>query len=58
MSQANPFVEDGFHYLDKAMAWGAKYGIGVLLDLHAAPGSQVWRRLPIKYLKDLCNSGC
>lgn len=45
MSQANPFVEDGFHYLDKAMAWGAKYGIGVLLDLHAAPGSQVCRRL-------------
>ena len=39
--QANPFVENGFHYLDKAFAWGAKYGIGVLLDLHAAPGSQV-----------------
>ena len=45
ISQANPFVENGFHYLDKAMAWGAKYGIGVLLDLHAAPGSQVRRRL-------------
>jgi hypothetical protein len=22
------------------MQWGAKYGIGVLIDMHAAPGSQ------------------
>ncbi len=27
-------------YIDLAMTWGATYGIGVLLDLQAAPGSQ------------------
>ncbi|PRP74816.1 putative glucan 1,3-beta-glucosidase [Planoprotostelium fungivorum] len=27
-------------YIDKAFAWGAKYGIGILLCMHAAPGSQ------------------
>ena len=37
---AYPFVEGGLAYVDLAMQWGAKYGIGVLIDLHAAPGSQ------------------
>lgn len=27
-------------YVDKAFEWGAKYGVGIILDLHAAPGSQ------------------
>ena len=40
-SQAAPFVEGGYKYLDLAMTWGSRYGIGVLIDLHAAPGSQV-----------------
>ncbi|PRP77058.1 putative glucan 1,3-beta-glucosidase [Planoprotostelium fungivorum] len=30
----------GLAYIDKAFAWGAKYGIGILLCMHAAPGSQ------------------
>ncbi|PRP77185.1 putative glucan 1,3-beta-glucosidase [Planoprotostelium fungivorum] len=30
----------GLAYIDKAFSWGAKYGIGILLCLHAAPGSQ------------------
>ena len=38
--EAVPFVEGGLAYVDKAMEWGAKHGIGVLLDMHAAPGSQ------------------
>jgi len=37
---AAPFVEGGAAYLDAAMAWGQRYGIGVLLELHAANGSQ------------------
>ena len=37
---AAPFVEGGLQYVDKAMQWGAAHGIGVLLDMHAAPGSQ------------------
>ena len=39
-SEAAPFVEGGAACLDNAMAWGEQYGIGVLLDLHAANGSQ------------------
>lgn len=27
-------------YVDQAFAWGAKHGLKILLDLHAAPGSQ------------------
>ena len=37
---AAPFVEGGLQYVDKAMEWGAAHGIGVLIDMHAAPGSQ------------------
>ena len=37
---ASPFVEGASAYIDLAMTWGAKYGIGVLLDLQSAPGSQ------------------
>ncbi len=39
-ADAAPFVEGGLKYLDKAMEWGAAHGIGVLIDMHAAPGSQ------------------
>ena len=39
--QSKPFVEHGYEYLDKAFGWGGNHGIGILLDLHAAPGSQV-----------------
>lgn len=34
------FNSEGFHYLDKAVEWGRKYGIYIILDLHAAPGWQ------------------
>ena len=37
---AAPFVEGGVQYVDKAMEWGAAHGIGILIDMHAAPGSQ------------------
>ncbi len=26
--------------MDQALQWGEQYGIGVLIDLHAVPGSQ------------------
>jgi hypothetical protein len=31
---------DGFHYIDQAINWGKKYGVYIILDLHAAPGFQ------------------
>ena len=39
-AQALPFMEGASVYIDLAMTWGAKHGVGVLLDLQAAPGSQ------------------
>jgi len=39
-AQASPFMEGASVYIDLAMTWGAKHGVGVLLDLQAAPGSQ------------------
>ncbi len=30
----------GFKYLEKVFSWANKYRLGVILDLHAAPGSQ------------------
>ena len=27
-------------YVDAAMRWGAAHGVGVMIDIHAAPGSQ------------------
>jgi len=35
-----PFVEGGIDVLDRAVAWAEEFGIGVMLDLHAAPGCQ------------------
>jgi aryl-phospho-beta-D-glucosidase BglC (GH1 family) len=32
--------KNGFSYIDNAVAWSKKYGMQVILDLHAAPGSQ------------------
>ncbi|PRP89173.1 putative glucan 1,3-beta-glucosidase [Planoprotostelium fungivorum] len=34
------YATGALKYIDKAFEWGAKYGVGILLDLHAAPGSQ------------------
>ena len=37
---AFPFVESGHLFVERALQWGEQYGIGVLIDFHAAPGSQ------------------
>jgi len=36
----HPFVEGGLDVLDRALEWAAEFGLGVVLDLHAAPGCQ------------------
>jgi endoglucanase len=40
--ESKPYKYDrqGLAYLEKALSWAAKYGLKVILDLHAAPGSQ------------------
>ncbi|CAN1181580.1 Probable glucan 1,3-beta-glucosidase A [Linum perenne] len=35
-----PFVGGSLHALDNAFSWAEKYGLKVIIDLHAAPGSQ------------------
>ncbi|KAJ0732935.1 putative glucan 1,3-beta-glucosidase [Helianthus annuus] len=35
-----PYVGGSLQYLDKAFLWAKKYNLKVILDLHAAPGSQ------------------
>jgi aryl-phospho-beta-D-glucosidase BglC (GH1 family) len=34
------YKEEGFKYIDKLIKWCNKYDIYIILDLHAAPGSQ------------------
>ncbi|CAG2177526.1 unnamed protein product, partial [Oppiella nova] len=34
------YITGGLAYIDKVFDWGQKYGIGILLGMHAAPGSQ------------------
>ncbi|XP_008234008.1 PREDICTED: glucan 1,3-beta-glucosidase A-like [Prunus mume] len=36
----NPYVGGSLLALDKAFLWAQKYGLKVIIDLHAAPGSQ------------------
>ncbi len=36
---APPYVR-AIAYIDKAFAWAKKYNLGIILDLHGAPGSQ------------------
>uniref|UniRef100_A0A0D9XJL8 Uncharacterized protein n=1 Tax=Leersia perrieri TaxID=77586 RepID=A0A0D9XJL8_9ORYZ len=35
-----PFVGGSLQFLDNAFKWAEKYNIGIIVDLHAAPGSQ------------------
>lgn len=35
-----PYVGGSLHALDNAFLWAKKYGLKVIIDLHAAPGSQ------------------
>ena len=39
-NDAFPFLEGGYNFVEQALKWGEQYGIGVLIDFHAAPGSQ------------------
>ena len=32
------YREDGFQYIDRCVEWCAKFGLGVMIDLHRAPG--------------------
>lgn len=34
------YFEEGFSYLEKILLWAQKYNLGVILDMHAAPGAQ------------------
>ncbi|MCK5393725.1 MAG: cellulase family glycosylhydrolase [Candidatus Omnitrophica bacterium] len=38
--KSNVFSENGFKYLEKVFLLAQRYNLGVILDLHAAPGSQ------------------
>ena len=37
---SHPFVEGGVAILDRAFDWAERYGLLIVLDLHAAPGCQ------------------
>ncbi len=39
-ADAAPFVPNAYTYLDNAFKWGNKYGIAILIDMHAATQSQ------------------
>ena len=39
-SSSNGFCNASGRYVDAAMRWGVTHGIGVMIDIHAAPGSQ------------------
>ena len=34
------YSDDGFHYLDKVVEWCEKYEVGLIWDMHGAPGAQ------------------
>lgn len=38
--QADQFIEEGFRRLDRVIRWCRERGLGVILDLHCAPGGQ------------------
>lgn len=39
-SNPHPYVTGGIEVVDRAMDWAREFGLGVMLDLHAAPGCQ------------------
>ena len=42
----NPvFVDEGFEVLDNLVKWSKKYGIYVIIDMHAAPGGQTGQNI-------------
>ena len=40
ISGANTWVEEGFTRIDRFVEWAEKYGILLILDMHACPGGQ------------------
>lgn len=40
MVAAPPYISGASKYVDRLFEWAEKYGLKVILDLHAAPGSQ------------------
>lgn len=48
----HPFVQGGIDVLDRALEWAAESGLGVILDLHAAPGCQ--NGLDNGGIRDIC----
>jgi len=34
------FSDEGFRFLDSLVTWGTRYGIGIIWDMHGAPGAQ------------------
>ncbi|MBR7184151.1 MAG: cellulase family glycosylhydrolase [Clostridia bacterium] len=41
-SEPEVFIESTLAYFDRAIAWGKKYGLGVVMDLHHAPGHWIY----------------
>jgi len=39
-NSSEPYITGQLPYLKKALIWAKKYGLKVMIDLHAAPGSQ------------------
>ncbi len=39
-SQPYTFSDEGFRFLDSIVAWGTRYGVGIIWDMHGAPGAQ------------------
>ncbi len=39
-SEPYTFSEEGFRFLDSVVTWGERYGIGIIWDMHGAPGAQ------------------
>ncbi len=50
-SEENPDVilDFGFKYLDKAIDWGNKYELYIILDMHCAPGGQTGDNIDDSY---------
>jgi hypothetical protein len=39
-SQPYTFSDEGFRFLDSVVTWGTRYGMGIIWDMHGAPGAQ------------------
>jgi len=39
-SQPYTFSDEGFRFLDSVVTWGTRYKVGIVWDMHGAPGAQ------------------